>query len=175
MSDPAPRTKIEDERWDAAQEGAELLREGEAELAVEELLRVIANDADNEYAYFFLGSAHFEKGRFEKAMKAYMRALEIAPSYLGAMVHLGHSLRMMGKHAEALRVGREALKRSPEDADAIHLVALAHYARGEGAAAAHYLERFLALRPELEAAQEAEGLLQVLRGEVARPDERDLN
>ncbi len=163
------------ERWEAAQEGAELLREGEPDLAVQELERVIGVDPENEYAFFFLGSAHFEKARFEKAMKAYLRALEIAPGYLGAMVHLGHSLRMLGKHAEALRMGREALKLKPEDADAIHLVALAHYARGEGAAAAHYLERFLALRPELEAAHEAEGLLQVLRGEVQRVDERDLN
>jgi tetratricopeptide (TPR) repeat protein len=163
------------DRWDAAQEGAELLREGEADLAVDELERVIATDAQNEYAFFFLGSAHFETGRFDKAMKAYLRALEIAPTYLGAMVHLGHSLRMMGKHAEALRTGREALKRAPEDPDAMHLVALAHYARGEGAAAAHYLERYLATRPELEAAQEAEGLLKVLRGEVERVDEKDLN
>lgn len=175
MSETTLLTKIQADRWDAAQEGAELLREGEADLAVAELERVIAADPENEHAYFFLGSAHFEKARFEKAMKAYLRALEIAPAYLGAMVHLGHALRMMGKHAEALRMGREALKRSPEDADAIHLIALAHYARGEGAAAAHYLERFLALRPELEAAQEAEGLLQVLRGEVQKVDEKDLN
>ncbi len=165
----------EGDRWEAAQEGAELLREGEAELAVEELERVVAEDAENEYAHFFLGSAHFEKGRFEKAMKAYVRALEIAPGYLGAMVHLGHSLRMLGKLAEALRVGREALKLRPDDADAIHLVALSHYARGEGAAAAHYLERFLALKPELEAAQEAEGLLRVLCGQARSVDERDLN
>ncbi len=153
-------------RWDAAQEGAELLREGEADAAVDELEQVIARDAENEYAYFFLGSAHFERGRFEKAMKAYLRALELAPGYLGALVHLGHTLRMMGKHGEALRVGREALERSPEDADALHLLALVHHARGEKAAAIKYFERFLATRPELEAANEAEGLLRMLRGQI---------
>lgn len=160
------------DRWDAAQEGAELLREGEADAAVEELERVIASDADNEYAFFFLGSAHFEKGRFDKAMKAYLRALEIAPTYLGALVSLGHTLRVTGKFGEALRVGREALERSPDDGDALHLIALVHYARGEKAAAVKYLERFLASKPELEAANEAEGLLRMLRGQIdeTKPD-----
>ena len=160
-------------RWDAAQEGAELLREGEADAAIDELERVITSDPNNEYAFFFLGSAQFEKGRFEKAMKAYLRALEIAPTYLGALVHLGHSLRMLGKHGEALRVGREALERSPEDADALYLISLVHYARGEKAAAIKYLERFLATRPELEATNEAEGLLRMLRGQIdeTKPDQ----
>jgi len=39
------------ERWDAAQEGAELLREGQIDLALEELEQVLARDPDNEYAY----------------------------------------------------------------------------------------------------------------------------
>jgi tetratricopeptide (TPR) repeat protein len=165
-------TDPSNDRWDAAQEGAELLREGEADAAVDELERVIATDANNEYAYFFLGSAHFEKGRFDKAMKAYLRALEIAPAYLGALVHLGHTLRMIGKHGEALRIGREALERSPDDGDALHLIALVHYARGEKAAAIKYFERFLATKPELEAANEAEGLLRMLRGQIdeTKPD-----
>ena len=160
------------DRWDAAQEGAELLREGENEQAVDELERVIASDPKNEYAYFFLGSAHFEKQRFEKAMKAYLRALEIAPTYLGALVHLGHTLRMMGKLPEALRVGRQALERSPEDGDVLHLLGLIHYARGEKAASIKYFERFLGTKPELEAANEAEGLLRMLRGQIdeTKPD-----
>ncbi len=162
-------TDPSNDRWDAAQEGAELLREGENDAAVVELERVIVADPDNEYAFFFLGSAHFERGRFDKAMKAYMRALEIAPTYLGALVHLGHTLRMIGKHGEALRIGRVALERSPEDGDALHLIALTHYARGEKAAAIKYFERFLGTRPELEAANEAEGLLQMLRGQIVPP------
>ena len=63
------------DRWDAAQEGAELLREGENDHAVEELERVAAVDPNNEYAFFFLGSAHFEKGRFDIGNKIdYLRA-----------------------------------------------------------------------------------------------------
>ena len=105
-------------------------------------------------------------------MKAYLSALEIAPTYLGALVHLGHTLRMMGKLPEALRVGRQALERSPEDGDVLHLLGLIHYARGEKAAAIKYFERFLGTKPELEAANEAEGLLRMLRGQIdeTKPD-----
>lgn len=157
-------------RWDAAQEGAELVREGEHDAAIEELERVLAEDPDNEYAYFFLGSAHFEKGHFEKAMKAYVLALDRAPGYLGAMVHLGHALRMLGRYDQALRMGREVLARKPDDADALHLMGLVHYARGDESAAAGYLRRFLETGPELEVAQEARGLLEILEGRVEPVD-----
>lgn len=154
------------ERWDAAQEGAELLREGDLDAAIAELERVIEADDGNAYAYYFLGAAHFEKGTLEKAMKAYVLALDHAPNYLGAMIGLGHTLRLMGRYDQALRMGREVLARSPEDSDALYLMGLVHYARGEGAAAAKYLRRFLDTNPEFEVAHEVRGLLEILEGRV---------
>lgn len=159
------------EKWDAAQEGAELITEGELDEAVAELERVVGDDPKNEYAYYFLGAAHFEKGAFDKAMKASLKALEIAPEYLGAMVQLGHSLRMMGRHQEAIRVARQLLAKNKDDGDALYLLGLSHYARGERAAAAEYLNRFLATKPELEVANEVHGLLQVLTGNVVRDED----
>lgn len=160
------------EKWDAAQEGAELIAEGEIDEAIAELERVLDRDPKNEYAYYFLGAAHFEKGAFEKAMKASLKALEIAPEYLGALVQLGHTLRMMGRHQEAIRVARQLLAKNKDDGDALYLLGLSHYARGERSAAAEYLNRFLATKPELEVANEVHGLLQVLRGDVV-PSEDD--
>jgi tetratricopeptide (TPR) repeat protein len=162
------------EKWDAAQEGAELLREGEVDAAIRELTQVIARDGSNEYAYYFLGAAHFEKGAFDKALKSYLEALRIAPGYLGAMIGAGHALRMLGRHQEAIRMARQVLARAPDDGDALHLLGLAHYARGERAAATEAFERYLATRPELEAAQEVRGLLQILRGEVQGGPDPDL-
>jgi cytochrome c-type biogenesis protein CcmH/NrfG len=154
------------EKWDAAEEGAELLREGEVEAAIRALEQVIEHDPDNEYAYFFLGSAHFERQRFDKAMKAYVEALRIAPKYLGAMASLGHTLRMLGRHEEAIRLARQILAISANDTDALYLLGLSHYARGERAAAVQYLEKFLQAGPEVEVANEVTGLLQILRGDV---------
>jgi len=161
------------QRWEDAQEGAELLADGDADAAIAELERVITADPANEYAYFFLGAAHFEKGRFEKATKAYLEALRFAPGYLGALVGLGHALRMSRRLTEALKVGHQLLSRDPNDAEALHLMGLTHYARGEAAAAKRYLERFLDARPEVEAAQEARGLLQVLSDHLGDGDAKD--
>src|SRR5690606_15772737 len=110
-----------------AEEGAELLREGHLDEAIAELERVIRDDPDNEYAYFFLGGAHFERGSFERAMKAYLLAIERAPDYVGAMVGLGHALRMLGRYDQALRMGKQVLARRKDDADALHLMGLTHY------------------------------------------------
>jgi tetratricopeptide (TPR) repeat protein len=154
------------DRWEAAQEGAELVREGDLEGAIRELERVLGDDPDNAYAYYFLGAAHFEGSSFEKAMKAYVLALERAPDYVGAMVSLGHTLRMLGRYDQALRMGRQVLDRKKDDPDALHLMGLTHYARGDEAAAASYLKRFLETKPELEVAQEARGLLEILEGRI---------
>ena len=52
---------------------------------------------------------------------------------------------------------------------------LTHYARGEAAAAKRYLERFLDSKPEVEAAQEARGLLQILAKHLGDGKDPDVN
>ncbi|MBK8169768.1 MAG: tetratricopeptide repeat protein [Sandaracinaceae bacterium] len=152
--------------WAEAENAGELLREGEPDASIAEAERVIAENPSNEYAHFFMGCALFEKGEFARAMKAFVLALEIAPTYVGAMVHLGQTLRMLGRHDEALRVAHQVLARVKDDPDALHLIGLIHFTRGDTRSAVQYLERFLLTRPEIEVAMEVEGMLQTLRGEV---------
>lgn len=152
--------------WEAVEEGMELLQEGRNEEAVRELTSVIQNDPDNEYAHYFLGNAYFELEDWGRSLKCYVRALELAPNYRGALVASGHALRMMGRLPQALRVGRQALRMDENDADALYLLGVVHFQRGENDAARTYLERFLETRPEVETALEIEGMLQVIRGEV---------
>ena len=163
----------EDDRWDAVDEGVELLREGSAAEAVKELLRVAEADPDNEYAYHYLGASYFELQQWQHALKAYLTAIEKNPSYLGAMIGAGHTLRMMGELDRAIRMGKQALLKRKEDQDALYLLGLAHYQRGDKAAALDYLGRFMASGPELEARHEVQGLLQVLRGEVVPLEDQD--
>lgn len=156
-----------DDDWDAAQEGAELLAEGQHDAAIAELLAVLDRQPRNAYAYYFLGSAYYEKEQYAQAMKAYVEALAIAPDYLGAMVNLGHALRMLGRYGEAIRMGKQILAREPGDADALYLIGVSHFSRGDDAVAHEYLQRFLDSNPELEAAQEAVGMLETLAGRVS--------
>jgi len=143
-------TDAQAERWEAAEEGMELLHAGEIDQAIDELLRVAREDPQNEYALHFLGHAYFQKEAFPEALKSYVEALKLAPEYAGAMVGAGQTLRMMGEYDRAIRMGKRVLQQQ----------------KGENDAAKRYLERFLETSPELEVALEVEGMLQVIRGEV---------
>lgn len=157
---------VQSERWEAAQEGMELLHAGEADQAIDELLRVVREDPENEYAFHFLGHAYFEKEAYPEALKSYVEALKLAPEYVGAMVGAGQTLRMMGEYDRAIRMGQRVLQKQEDDGDGLFLVGAAHFQKGENQAAKLYLERFLETSPELEIALEVEGMLQVVRGEV---------
>lgn len=162
----------DDARWDAAEEGTELLAEGRVDAAIGELTAVLARDPDNEHASYFLGQAYYEKGDHERALKAYVRALELVPTHLGAKVGAAHTLRMMGRHAQALRMAKQAEAQAKDDPDVLYVLGLIHFQRGDNDAAAGYLTRFLETNPEIEVALEIEGMLQVVRDEVI-PMERD--
>jgi tetratricopeptide (TPR) repeat protein len=162
--------------WDSAEEGAELVSEGDYAGAVALLNEVVSREPDNPYALFFLGAALFETGDFARALKAYLEALRVRPEYGGALVGAGWALHSLGRYREAIKVGRQLLLKNKEDPDGLYLLGLCHYAQGDAAAALGYLTRFLNTRPEIEVALEVEGLLKVLRGEVqaaAEPDEDD--
>ena len=123
-------------------------------------------DPRNEYAFYFLGHAYFQKEAFPEALKSYVQALTLAPEYVGAILGAGQALRMMGEYDRAIRMGRRVLQMQENDGDALFLVGATYFQKGENGAAKHYLERFLETNPELEVALEVEGMLQVIRGEV---------
>ena len=167
------RDPIDLAQWDAAEEGIELLRTGEHEAATTALLEVIERDPQNTYAQLFLGHAFFEREDYARALKCYVAAIELSPRHIGAMIGAGQSLRFLGDHARALRMGNQVLRIEKDDPDALFLVGATHFQRGEFDAARPFLERFLHTGPEIETALEVEGMLQVIRGDAA--DEADLN
>lgn len=164
-----------EEAWEAAQDGAELIAEGELEEARRVLEALVQTEPENEYAWFFLGSAHYELGNHDKALAAYVKALALAPEYVGAMINAGHTLRMLGRYEQAIRMARQVLARQKDDPDALFLLGTSHYARGDNAAAERHLIQFIDTRPGPELLAEAQGMLQLLRGDVAPEDDEDLN
>jgi tetratricopeptide (TPR) repeat protein len=148
--------------WDAVEEATELLHEERFQDALYLLRDVIKQNPQNPYAYHFLGVALFETGQMEPARDAYRAALRLSPDYLGARIALSHVLRMLGDVRGAIGEAEEALRRHPQDGDALHAAGLAHAARGDRQAARRYLEAFLAGNPEFETATEVRSILEVL-------------
>lgn len=155
-----------DAHWDEVEEAVEYLSAGETREAIELLQAVIANNPANELAHTYLGNALFELERYEEALPRFVRALELAPRFVGAMIGAGQTLRFLGQHEKALRIAREALKVKSDDPDALYLAGCVCFQRGEKHAATTYLDRFLETGPEIEVALEVRGMLRVLRGEV---------
>lgn len=153
-------------RWEACEEGVELLREGDVDGAIAHFEAVAVQDAQNAYAFHFLGAAHYEREAWDKALAAYLEALQRAPQYLGARVGAGQTLRMMGQPERAIRMGKQALMLRRDDPDALFLLGLCYYQLGERKPAFGFLQRFLATGPEVEVRLEVEGLLDLIRGEV---------
>jgi tetratricopeptide (TPR) repeat protein len=172
-SDGSSEHGEQDDAWEAAQVGAELIVEGEHERAIEVLRELLAREPSNEHASYYLGAAHFERAEYPESLAAYVRALQLAPTFLGAMIGSGHTLRMLGRYEQAIRMAQEVLRLAKDDPDALFLLGTCHFAIGNKDAAEKALERFLATRPEIEVALEVSGMLQVLRGEVvdAEPSE----
>jgi tetratricopeptide (TPR) repeat protein len=161
-------------RFEAAEEGAELLREEKVEEALRELTALAERDPENEYAHFFLGNAYYEKQDWGRALKCYVRALDLAPRYIGAMVSAAHSLRMMGRFDQALRMAKQAQMIDREDSDVLYLLGVIQFQRDQKNEAIDYLQRFLKTNPELEVGLEVQGMLQVLQGDVvAHPNAED--
>lgn len=156
--------------WEAAQEGAELVREGEFAAAIEWLTALTQRDPKNEYAHFFLGCAYYEQEQYAKALRPYVTAVQLAPRYIGALTHLGHTLRMLRRYDEAIRLGHEILRIEKDDPDALYLIGTSHFAAGNADAAKQFLDRFLLTRAEPEVALEVEGMLQVLRGDIVEAE-----
>jgi tetratricopeptide (TPR) repeat protein len=161
------------EFWAAAEEGAELMSEGEHEAAIAELARVIERQPDNHYALFFFGSALLEAREPARALKAFLAALALSPDYPGALIGAGWALHTLGRYREGVRVGRQLLAKNKADPDALYLCGLCHYAMGDNAAALDYLQRFVDTRPEIEVALEADAVMRVLRGQAEELEPQD--
>lgn len=165
----------EDDRWEAAQEGVDLLSEGFVDEAIAELEARLADDPDNEHVAFFFGKALREKGEHARALKAFLHAIERVPGYLGALIEAGRTLQAMGRPVEATRMAREILARVPDDPDALFLAGVSLYQMAEYDEARPFLQRFLAGPHQVEPGLDARALLDLIAVQTgeATPDEAE--
>lgn len=161
---------MDERRWEAAQEGADLLSEGLVDEAVAELEARLAEDPDNEHVAFFFGKALRERGEHARALKAFLHAIERVPGYLGALIEAGRTLQTMGRPVEATRMAREILARVPDDPDALFLAGVSLYQMAEYEAARPYLERFLAGPHQVEPGLDARALLDLIAAQAGDAD-----
>ncbi|MCL2823393.1 MAG: tetratricopeptide repeat protein [Polyangiaceae bacterium] len=164
--DSSPKSSLESSResfwWDAVDEATELLMDKNPSEALVCLRDVVRKDPQNPYAFYYIGTAFFELGRFDQARIAYEAALRLSPKYLAALVGLSHAVRIAGDPPEAIRHARRALRQCPGDGDALFALGLALASNRDRDGAIAALTEFLRTRPEFEVAMEARAMLDKL-------------
>src|SRR4026209_989079 len=76
------------------------LRESRPALALEQFKKAIKEDSRNAYAYKGLGLTYAQMGKFNDAVAAFRKALELNPYYVDVRNDLGTVLVLSGKRAE---------------------------------------------------------------------------
>jgi tetratricopeptide (TPR) repeat protein len=149
-------------QWEAVEEATELLLDGDPHEALYRLREVVREDPTNPYAFYYIGTAMFEVGRFDAAVDAYEAALRISPRYLAARVGLSHALRIEGEVRAALKHAKKALEHFPGDGDSLFALGLALASNHDKEGAIRALQAFLNTSPELEISLEARAMLEKL-------------
>jgi tetratricopeptide (TPR) repeat protein len=127
---------------------------------VAELRKCIDLDPNYWPAYYFLGQAYQQVGRFADAIAVLQKAREIEDQIAVPLAELAHAYVMAGRWAEAHQALNELLARSSSGHVSKYVIATVYAALGEKDQAFAMLERayeerswylvFLRLDPELD-------------------------
>lgn len=109
--------------------------EGKYQIAESLLTRALLSHKKNPEVFHMLATIYYEKGKFNKAIKTFKRALEIDPCFTDASVGLSIILNDIGRYEEGRKVFEEAKehldKRSSKDPYIEEKLAIKHDELGQ--------------------------------------------
>jgi len=114
----------------------ELFKEGNYNQAESILNQLILKNQKRPLIFHMLGTIYYDRGKFNKAIRAFKRALEIDPSFTDSSVGLSIILNDLGKYDEGKKVFLEAQamlgsKKANQDEYINEKIALKHDELGE--------------------------------------------
>lgn len=86
----------------------EFFRENKYNLAEPILNQLILKNAKSPEVFHMLGTIYYDQGKFNKAIRAFKRALELEPTFTDASVGLSIILNDLGKYEEGRKIFEEA-------------------------------------------------------------------
>jgi len=94
-------------------------------------------------AYYNLGNAYSDLGNFEQSSAAFVRALQIDPSFPSASYNLGIVQIQSGNFSEGIDVLRDLLQKEPDNIIIMKVLAWGYYKNGELSKAIGVYEKIL--------------------------------
>lgn len=107
-------------------------------------------------AWLLQGNSYYYQNRYDEAVTAYKRSLEIAPGYESSVTNLHLAYREGGKHwgekmnnlSKALDYLENAFQLNPNDFETLRLLGVAYGVEGNNVKAIEYLEKARLIKPE---------------------------
>ena len=164
------------------------LREGRAQLAVEEFKEAIRRDKENPYFYKGLGLAYARLNRLKDAVQAFEKALKLNPYYVDVRNDLGSVLVLQGKRLEGKREFMTAYNdpTNPTPEVSARNLGRLHFEEGDHSQALNwfrtsagrnpsYPDAYLGIADTLAATGQIDGAIGELEAALAKiPDSSDL-
>ncbi len=120
-----------------------LLRLDRPDEALQHLNSLLGRHADLPFAHAAKGNALIALGSLQSARASHLRALELEPGNVGALVALASIATQRGEHAEARAYADKALQLAPGFPDAVMSLAAADLAAGQYRPAEAALQRLI--------------------------------
>jgi Flp pilus assembly protein TadD len=108
---------------------------------------VIKNNPNNSNAYCELGRGMDRNGRYDEAVRYYLKALQINPNYAEAHYELGVTLEEQGHSKEALKHYQEALRIKPDYAKVHNNIGVILSKKGNFVDAVHHYQKAIKISP----------------------------
>lgn len=104
--------------------------------------KMIADNPDNAWGYYYLASAWFCHDSLETSLSLFKRASELDPDFVNNQFRLAHVYRHLEKYPEAIKVLERILAKNPEDASAVYDLGINYDAMGNDQEASKYYLRY---------------------------------
>jgi tetratricopeptide (TPR) repeat protein len=116
--------------------------------AITLLRQVLSVDGGDFQAWTELGTVYLFQQNQDEAEKAYLKALEVRPAFVLALIDLGRLYLLQKKFDKAIEVLDLAVKTRPQSAEANHNLGEAYLQIKKGSIAVGYLNEALRLDPQ---------------------------
>ena len=110
--------------------------------------KMISDNPDNPWGYFYMGSAWFCLDSIARAVGYYRKVSELNPGFNHNLYRLSHSYYHMGNHAEAVKVLEQIIDRYPGEAPAWYNLGVNYSAMGNQPEARSNFQKFRKIAEE---------------------------
>lgn len=139
--------------------------------------KMISDNPDNPWGYFYYGSAWFCRDSISKSIDCFKKALELNPDFRDDQYRLSHAYRHLAYYDEAIKELEKILEKYPGDASAYYDLGVNYEAMGKPREARNHYLKFKKIAQEtwIKEFPDYYGTYASLASVAARLDEKELS